>query len=146
MFILFIALLWFTFSSFTFSHFINKTDIRVHKPTSLNMVLIQEVEYKRDIRATSLRVTLTRFPVLRCTLIQVDIGTCAGYLLTDWNREHILDPCITLPAPLANILFTWTNDLHIPRKSKGYTWQYGLVVLCGTVGWDSIALWHCCLG
>ncbi len=28
-----------------FSRFINKTDIRVHKPTSLNMVLIQEVEW-----------------------------------------------------------------------------------------------------
>jgi hypothetical protein len=31
-----------------FSRFINKTDIRVQKPTSLNMVFIQEVEYKRD--------------------------------------------------------------------------------------------------
>ena len=40
--------------AFTFSplplRFINKNDIRVHKSTSLNMVLMQEVEYKRDIR------------------------------------------------------------------------------------------------
>ena len=38
-----------------FSRFINKTDIRVHKPTSLNMVLIQEVEYKRDNSSDSLK-------------------------------------------------------------------------------------------
>ena len=37
------------------SRFINKTDIRVHKPTSLNMVLIQEVEYKRDNSSDSLK-------------------------------------------------------------------------------------------
>ena len=67
-----------------FSRFINKTDIRVHKPTSLNMVLIQEVEYRRDNSSDPLkRVTLTRFPRYRCTLIQVDMGTRAGYLLTD---------------------------------------------------------------
>ena len=38
-----------------FSRFINKTDIRVHKPTSLNMVLIQEVGYKRDISSDTIK-------------------------------------------------------------------------------------------
>ena len=40
---------------FTYSRFINKTDIRVHQPTSLNMVLIHEVEYKRDSSSDSLK-------------------------------------------------------------------------------------------
>jgi len=45
----------------------------------------------------------------------VDIGTRAGYLLTDWNGKNILNPCINL----------W------------HLWR--------TVGWDSIAFWHCWL-
>jgi len=45
--------------AFTFSPlplcFINKTDIQVHKSTSLNMVLIQEVEYKKGYSSDSVR-------------------------------------------------------------------------------------------
>jgi hypothetical protein len=90
-----------------FSRFINKTDIRVHKPTSLNMVLIQEVGYKRDSSSDSLKSHSHEISnIYICPLIQVDMGTRAGYLLTDWDGKNILDPCITLPAPSANILFT----------------------------------------
>ena len=69
-----------------FSRFINKTDIRVHKPTSLNMVLIQEVEYKRDNSSDSLKSHSHEIFQNIYTLIQVDMGTRAGYLLTDWDR------------------------------------------------------------
>ena len=71
-----------------FSRFINKTDIRVHKPTSLNMVFIQEVEYKKGQFERLLKESLTRdFQYIYiCTLIQVDMGAHAGYLLIDWDR------------------------------------------------------------
>ena len=40
----------------------------------------------------------------KCTLPQLDTGTRAGFLLMDWDREGILDPCNNYWHLMANIL------------------------------------------
>ena len=84
----------FTFSPLT-SRFINITDIRFHKSTSLNMVLIPEVEYKKGYSSDSLKSHSHEISYIDAHFPKVGIGTHAGYLLTDWNRKNILEPCIT---------------------------------------------------